>query len=135
MFIPVMHANKNFPKMKDAYQKVKDGNPTEGQAEFKKAMNDTVYSVFHVFLKPLTFAFTMAFLLSLPRTLRPGQKLGWIDDKVVLPMLKKLRIKQNNPLIKGINMIYSPLERIGGKMEKAFERKMPTISGWLQKMS
>ncbi len=68
MGIPVFSAVKYLPEMKAAYKTVQEGEPTKGLEQFKKAMDELVYQVGHVYLKPLTLGLIIiAPLLALPR--------------------------------------------------------------------
>jgi len=133
--IPIMHGMRTLPKMSDAYQKVKDGNPTEGRNQFAKSLNDFVYNIFQAFLKPMSFGFMTAFVLSLPRVFRPNIQLMWSEEHIAKPILKKLHIGENNLLIKGLNHLYDPLARMGGVVEGKLTQSAPWLLRIAQRLS
>ncbi len=66
MMYPVMVANKHFPKIENAYNVVKQGNPNKGEEIFRNALDPSVYTIFHNLLKPITFAGLMSIIISIP---------------------------------------------------------------------
>ncbi len=66
MMYPVMVANKHFPKIENAYNVVKQGNPNKGEDMFRNSLDPSVYTIFHNMLKPITFAGLMSLIISIP---------------------------------------------------------------------
>lgn len=126
--IPVVQGTKTLPKMSEAYQKVKDGNPTEGRAQFGKALNDYIYNIFQVFLKPMSFGFVAASVLSLPRVFRPNVQLLWSEKEISARLMRWLHIREHNPLIRGLDKLYAPLERVGHRIEQHAPEKLMRVA-------
>lgn len=69
MPLPILSANRAIPKLGDAYDVAKQGNPKKADEMFSDAVNEFNYSVFQRFFKPITYAIFLTTLLTLPQNL------------------------------------------------------------------
>lgn len=74
MIFPIMHANNNFPKIEKAYDEYKAGNPAKADRMFNEALDDSVYTIFHAFLRPITLAVAWGAIFSIPNVVRLPRK-------------------------------------------------------------
>lgn len=86
---PVMKANQIMPKLAEAYQVTKEGNPKQGDQMFKDSLQDLNYVIFQAFLKPISIALMLTTLLGLPQGLRRPQP-NWLNK--LLPGVVKNKL-------------------------------------------
>jgi hypothetical protein len=65
---PLLSAVQLLPKMRQSYQQVVAGDEKKGEIIFNKALEETVYQMFHLYLKPVGYGLLLASLLGLPKT-------------------------------------------------------------------
>ncbi|MBY0402267.1 MAG: hypothetical protein K2X66_00070 [Cyanobacteria bacterium] len=119
---PVLSAVRHFPKMDDAYETTLHGDPQKGEKKFLKALDDSVYEIGHVYLKPLSFALVATAIIGLPNTIRGiYNEQGFL--KILKPVLQKLNITHDLPLFKPLNIAFSNLSKVGTKIESALSLK------------
>jgi hypothetical protein len=119
---PVLSAVRHFPKMDDAYETTLHGDPQKGEKKFLKALDDSVYEIGHVYLKPLSFALVATAIIGLPNTIRSiYNEQGFL--KILKPVLQQLNITHDLPLFKPLNVAFSTLSEFGTKIESALSFK------------
>lgn len=118
---PVAFALRQLPKMEEAYEAVAQGNPTQGKTMFREALDELVYQVLHVCLKPFTVAAVVVGLLRLPENIRRIQA-GQGYLAIFQPVLKALRINDRTGPLKALDRIYHPLEHVGNQAENLLHK-------------
>lgn len=63
---PVSAAVNALPKMIDAYKLARSGEPSKGKAQFSQAFNESIYQIFHNYIKPFTISTALLFPLLNP---------------------------------------------------------------------
>jgi hypothetical protein len=118
---PVAFALRQLPKMEEAYEAVAQGNPTQGKTMYREALDELVYQVLHVCLKPFTVAAVVVGLLRLPENIRRIQA-GQDYLRIFQPVLKALRITDRTGPLKALDRIYHPLENVGNQAENLLHK-------------
>lgn len=130
MAYPIIEANRTFPKLSQAYEQVKQGNPTEGRQTFRKAMNDSVYSILVDFLKPISYGLALAFALGIPSALR-GQ-----GDSLVSRLIraggKLLHINADFGPVRLIDKLARPITNKGDALCNRIRRKISPLN-WIER--
>jgi hypothetical protein len=124
---PIMETNRTFPKMEEAYRQVQQGNPSLGKKTFRKGLDDSLYSIFHGFFKPLYYGIMLSMLLTVPKALKAPS--GFIQN-VQHEVLTGLGITSKSWPIRLINIVYEPLSNWGNRWSNRARLAMP----WLGKL-
>lgn len=138
---PVINASRYLPRMIDAYDSVRRGNPRKGQIAFKKNLDELVYRLGHVFLKPISLGLTAQMLLAFPLILAKGQPkkvLGWYEKAIrglygltrrgieVVPGGSKLWMPWDK-MMTWLEKSSNRLEKYGDGLEKKLFQKIQKI--------
>lgn len=114
---PIQAAVRQLPKMEDAYELVQQGNPKQGEEVFNKAMDEVNYRIGQVYLKPLSIAIAIAWLLKMPEGIRRIYR-GEGMLKFTKPVLEALKITDTVKVMRPFDWVYKGLSGFGNKVEK-----------------
>lgn len=114
---PITKTVSLLPKMEDAYQTVLNGDPAKGKRQFKKSLDEYIYQVAHVFLKPLTYAITFATIFAIP------QRIRWIKNGesflgFLQPVFNALKVNDQWGFLKHLDKANNALMGIGDSITK-----------------
>ncbi|MGE0201095.1 MAG: hypothetical protein AB7P76_09015 [Candidatus Melainabacteria bacterium] len=70
LLYPIMKANQIFPYFSKSYELTRQGNPEQGKRLFQAALDESMYTIGNVYLKPITLAMALSYLISLPQIMR-----------------------------------------------------------------
>lgn len=119
---PISCVIRQFPKMEEAYEMVRDGEPTRGKARFKKALDESMYRIGHVCLKPLTLAAMVAMVLRAPANVRRIYAGEAMFSKFLKPVLAFMKITDQIAPLRFIDRFFRPLERFGIASENVLSK-------------
>lgn len=122
---PIMEANRTFPKLGEAYKQVQQGDPTKGRETFRKAMDDSVYSIFQGFFKPFSYGMLIALALSIPGGLL--RKEGGFVENVIRKVFDVLRIPKDIMPIRMLDKIAKPVTEWGNGISNRIRKKIKWI--------
>ncbi len=125
MGYPIMEALKTFPKLGEAYKQVQAGNPTKGRETFRKALDDSVYSIYQGFFKPIGYGVQIALLLSIPGALL--RKDGGFVQNLIRKAFELLRIPPDILPVRMLDRIAKPLIDWGNQVSNGIRRKVRFI--------
>lgn len=138
---PVVNASRYLPRMLEAYDNVQKGNPRKGQIAFKKNLDELVYRLGHVFLKPISLGLTAQMLLAFPLILAKGQPkkvLGWYEKAIrglyeltrraveTMPGGQKLWLPWDKAMVL-LEKTGNRLAQYGDSLEKRLIKKIPIL--------
>jgi hypothetical protein len=122
---PIKEANRTLPELQEAYVQVKLGNPSVGREMFQVALDDSVYSIMHDFMKPLTFGMGLGILLSVPSVIR-GEGKGFINRLIRL-IGQGVRLKPQTAPIRWLDRVMQPLIEQGDLISNRLRRALPFL--------
>jgi hypothetical protein len=122
---PIKEANRTLPELQEAYEQVKRGNPSVGRQMFQLALDDSVYSIMHDFMKPLTFGMGLGILLSVPSVIR-GEGKGFLNRLLRLSA-RGVGLKPETAVIRWLDRIMQPLIARGDLMSNRLRRALPFL--------
>lgn len=126
---PIMIATQAFPKMQQAYEEVKRGNPKKGQEKFRDALDESFYSIFKETLKPVSLGIMLAYILEAPFTLRGQGK--YMRHHITRYIAKLLHIKgEAKPVQKMFDVLKAPVYW-GDRQANRLRQKLPVL-GWIE---
>ena len=112
------------------------GNPTHGKQMYKDAMDDSVYHILHVFLKPVTLAGLAATAISLPKILTaPATSLTVLQKFLGFPLRVAIKPATWQKLfshwpLRGMKNLYDGLTSWG----QGVEASLAARSKWVRKL-
>lgn len=130
MSAPIKEANRTFPKLAESYEQVKQGNPTRGRKMFAQALEDSVYSIFQDFMKPLTFGVILAFIPAVTLAIR-----GQGDDYfqlIVREIASRVRLKADSAPVRLINRFAEPVTAWGDYHCNRLRQRFKSLD-WLER--
>ena len=122
---PIMEANRTFPKLTEAYNEVKAGNPTQGKETFRKAMTDSVYAIFQSLFQPLSKGMLIALVLSAPGALL--RKEGGAVQGIIREVFKLLHIKPTIAPVRWLDKIAKPMTEWGNRNSNRIRQRFKLI--------
>ncbi|HEY9745985.1 MAG TPA: hypothetical protein V6C99_07190 [Oculatellaceae cyanobacterium] len=126
---PIMVATQAFPKMSEAYEEVKRGNPNKGRAQFREALDESVYTIFKDFFKPVSYGVLLAYALELPFVFR-NEGAG-IRHQIIRKVADVLRIKRDAKPIVWLHEKMKPSVYWGDRQANRLRKKAPLID-WIE---
>lgn len=106
---PVNTMLREGPRLYEAYQAQKMGNPRQAQQTVKDALTELGYEIFQVYLRPFSLAYSLYMALNLPRILRkPASGIGperWLHIAADL-----LRIKPDARWLRPLDKLSKAIE-------------------------
>jgi hypothetical protein len=126
---PIMVATQAFPKMSDAYEEVKKGNPTKGKEEFRNALDESFYTIFKDFFKPVSYGVMLAYILELPFAFR-NEGAG-IRHHIMRKVADVLRVKRNAKPIVWMYEKMKPYVHWGDRISNKIRKAVPILD-WIE---
>lgn len=126
---PIMVATQAFPKMREAYEEVQKGNPTKGKEEFRNALDESFYTIFKDFFKPISYGVMLAYLLELPFAFR-NEGAG-IRHHIMRKIADVLHIKRTAKPIVWAHTKMKPYVHWGDRVSNKIRKKVPVID-WIE---
>ena len=129
---PITVATQTFPKMDEAYKNYRQGNPKKAEWQFGLALNQSSYSIFRDFFKPISLGVSLAYLLELPFTLM-NEGTG-MRQLIIRQVAHKIGIRPNKGVFTPVQSIYKLLRHPvywGDRKANALRAKVPFIN-WME---
>lgn len=126
---PIMVATQTFPKMSEAYEEVKSGNPGKGRQKFRNALDESFYSIFKDFLKPVSYGVMLAYLLEIPFAFR--NEGNGIRHHIIRKTADFLRINRNAKPIVATYEKMKPYVHWGDRQANRIRQQLPLLD-WIE---
>jgi hypothetical protein len=126
---PIMVATQAFPKMSEAYEEVKKGNPTKGKEEFRNALDESFYTIFKDFFKPVSYGVMLAYALELPFAFR-NEGAG-IRHHIMRKVADVLRIKRSSKPVVWMHEKMKPYVHWGDRISNKIRKTVPVLD-WIE---
>jgi hypothetical protein len=126
---PIMVATQAFPKMSEAYEEVKNGNPSKGREKFRDALDESFYSIFKDFLKPVSYGIMLAYLLEVPFIFQNEGK--DIRHHIIRNLADLLHINRNaKPIVRAYEKM-KPYVHWGDRQANRIREQVPLLD-WIE---
>lgn len=129
---PIMVATQTFPKLSQAYEEVKHGNPHKGKAKFRDAMDESFYTIVKDFLKPISIGVMASYLLELPFVIR-GEGTD-MRHQITRKVSGWLHINRNSKPLEYMQQKMTPFVYWGDRQSNKLRKKFPLLN-WIEEPS